>query len=56
MPSPYEKSWDWFTTTSELKPIYKHLVELDTTMKSNKESVNAFEEYPKLCDSFLAMF
>jgi hypothetical protein len=60
MPSPYEKLriaclWDWFTTTSELKSSYKHVVELGTTMKSNKESVHAFEEYPKLCDSFFAM-
>jgi hypothetical protein len=57
MPSPYEKLrmaclWDWFITTSELKPSYKHV---GTTMKSNKESVHAFEEYQKLCDSFLAM-
>jgi hypothetical protein len=48
--------WDWFATTSELKSSYKYVVELGTTMKSNnKESVHAFEEYPKLCDSFLAM-
>jgi hypothetical protein len=31
MPSPYEKlsracSWDWFTTSGELKPNYKHVV------------------------------
>jgi hypothetical protein len=59
MPNPYEKLrmaclWDWFAATSELKPSYKHVVELGPTMKSNdKESVHAFEEYPKLCDYFL---
>lgn len=51
MPSLYEKLhkaclWDWFTTFGELKPNYNHVVELDTTMKSNKKTIHALEEYP----------
>jgi hypothetical protein len=41
MPSPYEKLsraclWEWFTTTCELKPNYKHAMEVGTTTESNK--------------------
>jgi hypothetical protein len=51
MPNPYEKlhkacSWDWFTIVGELKPNHKHVVELDTIMKSNEEIIHALEEYP----------
>ncbi len=42
--SPYEIFsraclWEWFTTSGELKPNYKHAMEVGTTMKSNKESM-----------------
>jgi hypothetical protein len=60
MPSPYEKLSkaclsEWFTISSELKPNYKHVVELDTTVKPNKETIHALEEYLELCDFFIAM-
>jgi hypothetical protein len=40
-PNPYEKLsraclWEWFTTSCELKPNYKHALEVGTTMKSHK--------------------
>ncbi len=58
--NPYEKFsraclWEWFTIGSELKPNYKHAMEVGTTMKSNKESMHALEDYPKVCDSFIVM-
>jgi hypothetical protein len=60
MPSPYEKLsraclWEWFITSGELKPNYKHAMEVGTTMKSNKESMNALEDYLEVCDSFVVM-
>ncbi len=50
MPSPYKKLnkaclSKWFTTSGELKPNYKHAVELDTIMKPNKKTIHALEEY-----------
>jgi hypothetical protein len=60
MPSPYEKLsraclWGWFITSGELKPNYKHAMEVGTTMKSNKESMNALEDYLEVRDSFVVM-
>jgi hypothetical protein len=51
IPSPYEKLnraclWEWFTTSGELKPNYKHALEVGTIVKSNKESMHALEDYP----------
>jgi hypothetical protein len=41
MLNPYGKLskaclWDWFITIVELNPSYKHVMELSTTLKSNK--------------------
>jgi hypothetical protein len=60
MPSPYEKLnraclWEWFITSGELKPNYKHALEVGTIVKSNKESMHALEDYPEVCDSLLVM-
>ncbi len=60
MPSPYEKLnraclWEWFITSGELKTNYKHAMEVGTTMNSNKKSMHALEDYPKVCDSFVVM-
>jgi hypothetical protein len=50
VPSPYEKLSkaclsEWFITCNELKPNYKHAVELDTIVKPNKKTIHALEEY-----------
>ncbi len=60
MPSPYEKlsracSWEWFTPSGQLKPNYKHVVQVGTTMKSNKKSMRALEDYLEVCDSLVVM-
>ncbi len=60
MSSLYEKLsraclLEWFITTGELKPNYKHAMEVGTTMKSNKESMHALEDYPKVRDSLVVM-
>ncbi len=44
MPSAYEKLSKaclskWFTTSGELKPNYKHALELDTIVKPNKKKL-----------------
>lgn len=48
--------WEWFTTSGELKPNYKHVVEVGTIMKSNKESMHVLEDYPKVRDSLVVMW
>jgi hypothetical protein len=60
MPSPYEKLnraclCEWFTISGELKPNYKHAMEVGTIVKSNKESMHALEDYLEVCDSFVVM-
>jgi hypothetical protein len=60
MSSPYEKLnraclWDWFIIYGVLKPNYKHVVDFNTTMKPNKETIYTLEEYLELHDSFIAM-
>jgi hypothetical protein len=58
--SPYEKFsraclWEWFITSGELKPKYKHAMGVGTTMKSNKKSMHALEDYLKVHDSLVVM-
>jgi hypothetical protein len=58
--SPYEKSSRGMImgvvhTSGELKPTYKHVVEVGTIVKSNKESMHVLEDYPKVCDSLVVM-
>lgn len=60
MPSLYEKLnkaclSKWFITSNELKPNYKHALELDTILKPNKETIHALEEYLELCEFFISM-
>jgi hypothetical protein len=60
MPSPYEKLnrtclREWFTISGELELNYKHAVKVGITLKSNKESMHALENYPKVHDSLLVM-
>ncbi len=56
MPSPYEKLnkaclWEWFTTSGELKPNYKHVVQVAIIW----ESMHALEDYQEVHDSLVAM-
>jgi hypothetical protein len=46
---------EWFITSGELKPNYKHAMKVGTTMKSNRESMHALEDYLKVCDSLVVM-
>jgi hypothetical protein len=60
MSSLYEKLiraclWEWFTTNGELKSNYKHVVEVGTSMKSNKNSMHVMKDYPEVCDSLIVM-
>ncbi len=60
MRSLYEKLiraclWEWFITNGELKSNYKHIVELGTSMKSNKKSMHVMKNYPEVCDSLIVM-
>ncbi len=60
MPSPYEKLsraclWEWYTTSGGLKPNYKHVMQVGTTVKSNKKSMCALEDYLEVYDSIVVM-
>jgi hypothetical protein len=60
MPNLYEKLirpclWEWFTTNDKLKSNYKHVVEVGTSMKSNKKSMHVVKDCPKVCDSLVVM-
>jgi len=59
-PSLYEKLiraclWEWFTTNDELKSIYKHVVDIGTSMKSNKKTMHVVKDYLEVCESLVVM-
>ncbi len=60
MLSPYEKLsraclWEWLITSGDLKPNYKHAMEVGIIMKSNKKSMHALGDYLEVYDSLVVM-
>jgi hypothetical protein len=52
MQAPYERLsvtclWKWFTTSIELKPNYMYVMEVGTTLKSNKKNYTCIGGIPK---------